>query len=146
MHSLIITYDKQHHFSPKCAVGCFNMAYYVWLDSVSCLCTQPLIADLQGAARDAVYSVVWSLGGTGALWFGSLLAAAQGAADLALLKAEWRAAAKPSRPQPSPSKRAPLDEYAVTPGTALPKRNLYQMNGYVGGGSGYYVRSPQPYM
>jgi hypothetical protein len=120
------------------------MGYYVWLDSTSCLCTQPLIADLQDAAREAVFSVVWSLGGAGALWFGALLAAAQGAADLALLKSEWRAAAKPSRPMQSPAKRAPLDEYAFTPGTALPKRNLYQVNGYSSGG--YYVRSPQPYM
>jgi hypothetical protein len=122
------------------------MGYYVWLESIACLCTQPLIADLQDAARNAVYSVVWSLGGAGALWFGALLAAAQGAADLALLKAEWRAAGKPSRPQPSPAKRAPLDEYAFTPGTAHQKKNFYQMNGYVGGGGGYYVRSPQPYM
>lgn len=122
------------------------MGYYVWLDSTSCLCTQPLIADLQDAARDAVYSVVWSLGGAGCLWFGALLAAAQAAADLALLKSVWRAAAKPSRPQPTPSKRAPLDEYAFTPGTALPKREIYQMNGNGYNGGGYFIRSPQPYM
>lgn len=114
----------------------------MWLDSDYCLCTQPMLEAMQNAAGEALDCVAWSLGGVAALWFGALLAAAQGAADLALLKSEWLAAA-PRISRSSPIKRAPLDEYGHTPGNA--KMNLYQVNGYgTGGGPGYYVRSPPP--
>jgi len=72
------------------AVGCFNMNYYVWLDSTACLCTQQLVVDLQTAAKNAFLAVVWTLGAMACICFGSLLAGLQASADMALMTSEWR--------------------------------------------------------
>lgn len=71
-------------------VACFNLNYFVWLESNVCLCNQQLISSLQDGARLALAPLVWALAGLGCLLFGSLLATAQGAADLALMRADWK--------------------------------------------------------
>ena len=84
------------------------------------------------------------MSGAACMVFGALLAGVQGGADLALLKCEHRHVAeleKAKKPS-SPAKRAPLDEYS-TPGTALPKRNLYHAGGVP---AAYYIQSPAPAM
>lgn len=65
------------------------MNLFTWLESNMCLCNQQLLSELQDASRAALSAVVWSLGGIGCLMCGSFIAAAQGAADLALMRSDW---------------------------------------------------------
>ena len=123
------------------AVGCFNLDYYVWLNSNSeCLCAQNLLADLQEATRAAGSCVIWTLAGVGCMWFGGLVAAAQGTANLVRFK---HAGPGKLPPKPAPTPKKPDIEAAHTPGSAFAKRELYPMPGYPGGG--FYIRSPQVY-
>lgn len=45
--------------------------------------------DLQTAAKDAFFAVVWTLGAVACICFGSLLAGLQAGADMAVLTSEW---------------------------------------------------------
>lgn len=116
-----------NHFSPTFppaarAEACFNLAYFAWLESGACLCTQALVVDLQDAAAAALYSIVWALGGVGCLWAGAMVAAVQGAADVALIAADWQwmeilkkriqasLAPSPARRQPSAFREPPFEK------------------------------------
>ena len=127
--------------------GCYNLNMYAWLESNACLCNQQLVAGMQDLSRDALASMVWALGGVGCLLFGALIASAQGAADLALLKADWNWGNTLGQLRGSPVRRPPMDPYdksayAMTPGDALPKRAMYPAHNQMGG---YYIRSPAEY-
>lgn len=78
------------------------------------------------------------------MWFGGLIAAAHGTANLVLFKLTGPYK-PPAKPAATPAKKPQSDiESAHTPGTAM-KREFYPIHGYAGGGPGFYVRSPQVY-
>lgn len=80
------------------------------------------MVDLQDAAAAALYSIVWALGGVGCLWAGAMVAAVQGAADVALIAADWQwmeilkkriqasLAPSPARRQPSAFREPPFEK------------------------------------
>ena len=85
--------------------------------------------DLQDAAAAALYSIVWALGGVGCLWAGAMVAAVQGAADVALIAADWQwmeilkkriqasLAPSPAHRQPSAFREPPFEKPQNPPTT-----------------------------
>lgn len=138
--------DKDTATCPSAA--CFDMRYFPWLDSASCLCNQQLLSSTKELVDSLFDSVVWTLAAMGCLHFGALLGLLQSIAAIilshVLLKTKNSENSK-AMVFPSPSKGPTnLDlqkeiSYALTPGTALKKPNIQQLKN---GGGGYV--SPYP--